>query len=292
MTEDVKTNHSKIKKFFKIFLFLFIFICVSFYLYIRYVEPNIIKVNEQAIIDTSLPEEFNGFKIVHFSDIHYGNTINDKGIEKIVKKINELKPDIIVYTGDLLDDSINLSNDNINAIKDNLKSLNATIKKYAIIGDSDYVNKNAYFEIMQEAGFKVLENENDLVYYKGTTPLQFIGTSSILEGENDIDKAVTTENNDIEYFKIWLNHEPAILDSIIDKDLRPNLLLIGHTLGGLVHIPFKGDLLEQDGISKYTESYYRKKKINMYVSNGLGTYKYNVRFMNLPSINFYRLYNK
>lgn len=292
MNEEVKNESSKIKKIFKSFLFILVLVIVLFYLYIGHIEPNIIKINEQAIINTELPSAFNGFKIVHFSDIHYGSTINDKGIENIIKKINELNPDIVVYTGDLLDDSINLSEDNIKNIKSNLKKIKATIKKYAVIGDSDYINKNAYMEIMKEAGFTVLENDNDLVYYKGNTPLMFIGTSSILEGENDIDKAVTSENNDIEYFKIWLNHEPAIFDTIIDKDLRPNILLTGHTLGGLINIPFKGYLLEQEGISKYTEDYYHKKKISMYISNGLGTYKYNVRFMNTPSINFYRLYNK
>lgn len=292
MNEEVKNESSKTKKILKSFLFILLLIGILFYLYIGHIEPNIIKINEQAIINTELPSEFNGFKIVHFSDIHYGSTINDKGIETIAKKINELNPDIVVYTGDLLDDSINLSEDNIKNIKSNLKKVKATIKKYAVIGDSDYINKDMYLEIMNEAGFTVLENENDLVYYKGNTPLMFIGTSSILEGENDIDKAVTTENNDIEYFKIWLNHEPAIFDTIIDKDLRPNILLTGHTLGGLINIPFYGYILDQDGISKYTKNYYHKKKISMYTSTGLGTYKYNVRFMNTPSINFYRLYNK
>lgn len=289
---DVEKKESKIKNILKIFLFICIIIGTLFYLYIRYIEPNIIKINEHAIIDTSLPKEFNGLKIVHFSDIFYGTTISDSELENIVKKINELKPDVIVYTGDLLDDSIKLNEDNISSIKDILKNLNAKLRKYAVIGNSDYINKNTYLEIMNEAGFRVLENENELIYYKGNNPLQFIGTSSILEGESDIDKAITTENNDIEYFKIWLNHEPAILDTIIDKDLRPNLILSGHTLGGLINIPFKGSLLEQDGISNYTDNYYRKKKINMYVSNGLGTYKYNVRFMNVPSINLYRLYSE
>lgn len=292
--EEVKENikPSKFKKFLKIFLVLFILLGVTFYLYIRYLEPSIIKINEQAIIDSRLPEEFNGLKIVHFSDIHYGNTINDKGIDKIVKKINKLSPDVIVYTGDLLNDSINLKDDNFKSLEKGLKKLKSSLKKYAVIGDADYINKDKYVEIMSNAGFVVLENQNDLLFYKSNNPIEFIGTSSMLENELDIDKAITTETNDTEYFKIWLNHEPAIIDDIINKDLRPNILLTGHTLGGLINIPFNGYLLKQDGIDKYTDSYYHKKKISMYVSNGLGTYKYNVRFMNTPSINLYRLYNE
>ena len=292
MNEEVKKETSILKKTFKFIFLSFFVLGILFCLYISYIEPNIIKVNEQAIVDTELPTEFNGFKIVHFSDIHYGNSINDKGIDMIAKKINELNPDIVVYTGDLLDDTINISETNIKNIKKSLGKINASIKKYAVIGDSDYVNKDVYLNIMNESGFEVLENENDFIYYKGNTPLMFIGTSSILEGENNVDNAILTDNNDIEYYKIWLNHEPAIFDTIVDKNLRPNLLLTGHTLGGLIDIPFYGYLLEQDGISKYKMDYYHKKKISMYISNGLGTYKYKVRFMNVPSINFYRLYNE
>lgn len=293
MAEEIKKeNNLTIKKFIKIFLLIIVGICIIFYSFIRFVEPKMLKINEYAVIDTSLPKEFNGFKIVHFSDIHYGSSINDEALKKIVNKINELKPDVIVYTGDLLNDSINLNEDNFNTIKDILVELKSTIKKYAVIGDSDYVNKDNYLKIMSEAGFTILENENDLVFYKGNTPLQFIGTSSMLENEFNINEAIKTETNDMEYFKIWLNHEPAVIDKIIDKDLRPNLLLTGHTLGGLMKFPMNSYLLKQDGISKYTDNYYRKKKINMYISNGLGTYKYNVRFMNSPSINLYRLYNE
>lgn len=291
MNEAVNTNNSKIKRFLKVFLFLFLFVIISFYVYIRYIEPKIIKVNEFAVIDSSLPDEFNGFKIVHFSDIHYGNTINDQNFENIAKKINALRPDVLVYTGDLFDDSILLNDEDIIKIKEQLKNINASIKKYAIIGNSDYINKDTYLEIMRDANFIVLENENDFLYYKGNTPILFIGTSSMIEHEMDVDKAVSFENNDIEYFKIWLHHEPAIMDELIKNDLHPNLLLTGHTLGGLIHIPFYRDLLQQDGISQYTQSYYSKNKIHMYVSNGLGTYKYPIRFMNVPSINFYRLYN-
>lgn len=291
MNDDTKKNNFHFKKFIKIFLFLFLFFLIVFYLYIRYVEPKMIQVHEIAFSDQSLPNEFNGFKIVHFSDIHYGSSINKQSLEKIVKKINALHPDVIVYTGDLFDDSIVLRDEDIQDLKELMKNINASIKKYAVVGNSDYINKEMYLEIMRDTDFKVLENENDFLYYKGNTPILFIGTTSMLEHEMDIDKASTLDNNDIEYFKIWVHHEPAILDSILEKDLHPNLLLTGHSLGGLASLPFYGNVLKQDGISKYTQSYYFKKNISMYVSNGLGTYKYPIRFMNVPSINFYRLYN-
>ncbi len=294
MNENIETKKIKnswIKKFIKFFLLILVFLGLFFYLYIRYFEPKMVIVNEKSIIDSNLPESFNGFKIVHFSDIFYGSSINDKELKKIVKKINELKPDVIVYTGDLFNNTININDENIENIKNILKNTEAKFKKYAIIGDSDYINKDKYLEIMNGANFTFLDNEDDFIYYKGNDPLQFVGTSSILGGENNIDKFISKNLNDPEYFQIWLNHEPIIIDNLLDNEIHPNILLTGHTLNGLVNFPFMGYLLKQDGISKYTNDFYHKKRINMFVSNGLGTYKYNIRFMNIPSINFYRLYN-
>lgn len=289
--EIVLENTEKRFKGLKIFLFFLLFCILLFFFYMHSIEPKLFQIKEQAIIDVSLPEEFNGFKIVHFSDIHYGSTINDTELKRIVKKINHLKADVVIFTGDLFDDSIHLNDSSFDTMKEILKQVNAKFRKYAVIGNHDYVNKEKFMEIMQESEFLVLENMNDLLFYKGTTPLEFIGTSSSLEGENDIDQAIITETDSNSYFKIWLNHEPIILDELVKKDIHPNLLFTSHHLGGLINIPFYGYLLNQEGISKYKGNYYHKKRIQMYVSNGLGTYKYPVRFMNAPSLNFYRLYN-
>lgn len=282
----------KPKKKWKIFLILGLFLIGAFIIYIHIIEPKLFITHEEAIVDSELPIEFNGFKIVQFSDIHYGSTINDKELKKIVSMINELKPDVIVYTGDLLDDSINMKEENYEQIATILSDLKATLKKYAVIGNSDYINKDKYIEIMEKAQFKVLQNENDLLYYKGNMPIQFIGTSSSLEQEMDIEKATQIDNNDLTFFKVWLHHEPIIFDTLLETELRPNVILTGHTLSGLVQIPFYGSLLNQDGVDKYTDNYYHRKKMSMYISNGLGTYKYPIRFLNFPSITLYRLYNQ
>jgi hypothetical protein len=290
MNEE-KQEKSKLLIWIKRIIIVILLIIILFYIYIRFIETKIIVVNENAIVDTNLPDSFNGFKIVHFSDIHYGTTINDSELDDIVNKINNLNPDVLVFTGDLFDDAINLSDDNINSITSKLQSLTAKYKKYAVIGDSDYINKDLYLEIMENANFRVLENENDLLYYGGNDPIMFIGTTSILDYETDIDGAINTDEDNLEYFKIWLNHEPAIIDELVDKDIHPNIILSGHTLGGLINTPLTYNILKEDGIENYTKSYYHKKKISMYISNGLGTHKYNVRFLNYPSINLYRLYN-
>ena len=291
MNEELQ-DLPKPKKKWKIFLIIGLFLIGAFIIYIHIIEPKLFITHEEAIVDSELPLEFNGFKIVQFSDIHYGSTINNQELKKIVNMINELKPDVIVYTGDLLDDSINMKEENYEQIATILSDLKATLKKYAVIGNSDYINKDKYIEIMEKAQFKVLQNENDLLYYKGNMPIQFIGTSSSLEQEMDIEKATQIDNNDLTFFKVWLHHEPIIFDTLLETELRPNVILTGHTLSGLVKIPFYGSLLTQDGVDKYTDNYYHRKKMSMYISNGLGTYKYPIRFLNFPSITLYRLYNQ
>ncbi len=274
------------KRWKKILLFLILFI-LGFYLYIRYVEPNWITVQEQAIYDENLPSSFDGLKITHFSDILYGETIDAQNIAKIVAKINELNSDIVLFSGDLFNDTYQLNNQDIEQLKENFKNIHANIKKYAVIGDNDVINKELYLEILEFSNFVVLDNQNDLLYYDGNDPILFVGTSSIKENLLDIEKASARENEPSnQYFTIWLSHEPTILN----QNITPNIIFAGHTLKGLTTLPFKGFLLNQEEINEFTKNQYKKNNTKMYITSGLGTYKIPIRFLNRPTINFYRLY--
>ncbi len=288
--ENQETNNKKKKNPFKVIAVLVVLISILFYLYIRTVEPNMLVVHEYAIVDNELPYSFHGLKIVHFSDILYGSTMNEKNLEKVVTKINQLKPDILIFTGDLFNSTINLNEETKNKCKEILSGLTATYKKYAVIGDNDYIDKNSYMEIMESADFMILNNKSDLFYYGGNEPIMFVGTSSLLERENDIETANKTQEDISTPYKIWLNHEPVILDELLNHSIKPNLIFAGHTLKGLSFFPFSGTLLKQNGVENYNGIYYEKEGIKMYVSSGLGTYKNSVRFLNPPSITLYRLY--
>lgn len=288
--KEENINLPKKKHYFlKIFFIIILLIIIFLYIYVKKIEPNIITIKEYAIVDNNLPYSFHGMKIVHFSDILYGTTINKNNMSKIIDKINELKPDIVIYTGDLFNSNININESDKILLKENMTKILATYKKYAVIGDNDYINKNDYIDIMKSSGFIVLDNKNDLFYYGGNDPLMFIGTTSVLEKEIDIETADSSIENNT-YYKIWLNHEPIIVDELKKHNINPNLIFAGHTLNGLIKLPFNSFLLTQDGINNYTNNYYNLDETKMYISNGLGTYKFNVRFNNLPSINLYRLY--
>lgn len=280
----------KKRKIFKIIIILFFFIIVSFYLYIRFLEPNRLVVYEHKITDNALPYSFHGLKIVHFSDILYGGTINKKNIEKIVNKINELKPDIVLFTGDLFNKTINSNENDKVDLKENLKKIEATYKKYAILGDNDFISKNEYIEIMEHADFMILNNKNDLFYYGGSDPILFVGTNSLLEENFNSHNALTSTEDISNYYKIWLSHEPVVIDELIKNNIHPNLVFAGHHLNGLIKFHDQIMLLKQNGTLPYTKNYYNVEGIPIYISGGLGTFKYSVRFLNPPSINLYRLY--
>ena len=110
-----------------------VLLMVAIYLYAMIIGTSGFYVKEYLVKNDRLPEEYDGFKIAHLSDIHYGNRSTKKSdIEKIVKDVNKLKPDMIVITGDLVDDKI--TNKQYEELVDALRKLEATSGKYIIDG--------------------------------------------------------------------------------------------------------------------------------------------------------------
>lgn len=282
-----QTPKTKNKKLKNILTFIIILI-ILFIIYARYICPKFINVKEYKIESNIIADSFHGLKIIHFSDLHYGTTFDTKQLNKIVNKINELKPDIIFFTGDLINKNINITAENKNEIIDALKKLNPTLYKYAIYGDEDYENEY-YNEIMNLADFKILNNESTLLYYEDNIPIEIIGFNIIDSNPNytivtDYIDELDTSN----YYKIVLIHEPDSLDNFINYN--PNLILSGHSLGGLIEIPGFKPLFLNKNSQKYYQDYYKINNTDIYISNGLGTSNINYRFNNTPSFNLYRLY--
>lgn len=73
------------------------------YGYARYIEPRMIDTVSMTIRDAQLPASFDQFKIAQFSDVHLSDTFPSKELESVVQQINAESPDLIVFTGDLVD---------------------------------------------------------------------------------------------------------------------------------------------------------------------------------------------
>ncbi|MGN1371138.1 MAG: metallophosphoesterase [Candidatus Coprovivens sp.] len=283
-TTKIKKDHPILKKILITIFFIFLLIT----LYSMLIGNKIIDINEYKIESSIIPDSFHGIKIVHFSDIHYGTTINKKQLDKIVKKINELNPDIIVFTGDLIDKNIIPNKEIKEEIIESLNNLECSLYKYAIYGDEDLQN-DYYNEIINKSNFTLLEDSSTLLYYKENTPIEITGYNPIETSPNyTILTNYVEEQDTTNYFKIVLTHEPDSIDKFINYN--PNLVLSGHTLGGLIKIPFIKPLLLPNNTNNYYEEYYKVKETDIFISNGLGTSGINSRLNNHPSINLYRIY--
>ena len=99
------------RKIYKVIIYVMIIIILTV-LYARFIGTSFLKVKEYPIYSDSVPNDFDGIKIIHFSDLHYKRAITREKIDKIVDEINLIKPDIVVFTGDLIDkDSIIVEDD-------------------------------------------------------------------------------------------------------------------------------------------------------------------------------------
>lgn len=280
MTKEDKKETTK--KHYFIWLLLIIGIL---FIYARYLGTSNLVIKEYSIINEKIPLNFHGLKIVQFSDLHYGTTIKEEELKNVINKINELNPDIIFFTGDLIDNSYKISEDEEKLITEELNKLKPNIGIYAVRGNHD-INDN-FENIIKNTNIELLNNQNKLLYFNNSSnPIMLIALDDNLKGTQNIDNAFNFEDND--YYKILITHEPDDYDKL-PKNV--NLFLAGHSHLGQVRLPFIGSVYNMEGAKKYKEEKYDIDETNLFISGGLGTTKIKYRFLDKPSINFFRLYN-
>lgn len=286
-------KHEKRKKItifvFKIVFFVIIGVLI-FYLYTTFVSSKVLSVKEYRVVNNRVPNNFNGLKIVHFSDLHYGTTVFIDDLKHIVDEMNKRNPDLVLFTGDLIDKNYDLSIDEQEEIIKQLKRIKAALGKYAIPGEED---KDEFITLMNQGEFDVLANSYDLIYKDDDTPILLIGLDSLLADKSDVKSGFSyfneaTHNSNI--FSITLAHEPDVVDEILNS-YSTDLFLAGHSHNGNIRIPFVGGIYKVDGAKNYHQEFYSLDKTNVYISSGIGTNGPGFRLFCRPSINFFRISN-
>ena len=261
---------------------IFIFIIL---IYSRFIGTTSLKVNE-ILINTNIKESYDGLKIVHFTDLHYKKIITEDRVKELIKEINKTNPEIIVFTGDLLDDLYKMTNADIKFLIKELSKLKTKYGKYAILGDQDYKQKETVSNIYIQSDFKILNNNYTIVFNDKNDKINLIGLGSSLKNDLNIDNI---ELNTPDDYTIILTHEPDTIDKIIMKYSTPPLILSGHSINGSINIPIIKKALLPEGALKYYEEYYKINNTDIYISNGIGVNNLNFRLFNKPSFNLYRL---
>lgn len=262
---------------------VFIFIIL---LYSRFIGTTSLKTHE-FLIKTNIPESYDGLKIVHFTDLHYKKIITEDRVKKLIKEINKTKPELILFTGDLLDDLYEMNNSDINFLIKELSKLKAKYGKYAILGDQDYSQKEIVTNIYIQSEFKILNNTYTTIY-NNNDKIILSGLGSYLKDDFNIDNININEPN--QYY-IFLMHEPDMIDKIKEKYPATSLIFTGHSINGSINIPGIKQTLLPEGATKYYNTYYKLDNTDIYISNGIGVNNINFRLFNTPSLNLYRLKN-
>ena len=280
------------KKIFKWLIIVFSLI-VFVIIYARYIGTMGFITKEYTLYDEKVPQGFDGMKIVHFSDLHYNRAISISKIKKIIKEINLINPDIVVFTGDLIDKDVNLTSDDYEELTKLLKDINAKYGKYSVMGNHDIKkNKDKVIEVFNDSDFKYLENSYDIIYSNNADKIFIGGIGDVIYKEDDVDKTMEyfDDKDDIDY-RIILVHEPDISDKIVD-DYSVNLILAGHSHNGQIRLPIIGAISTPVKSKKYYDEHYVIDGTDLYISSGIGVSTTNFRLFNHPSINFYRINKK
>lgn len=284
-------NKEKTKKIIKTTLkvfFIILIISLLFFFYTTYISTAHVIVKEERIVNEKIPKAFNGTKIIQLSDLHYGSTMYYNDLKKIVSLVNERKPDLVVFTGDLINQGYNLKAEEQEKIIKLLKNIDASLGKYAIMGEEDGEN---FITIFNQSDFTILNNSYDLIYKDDNTPILLTGTSSFLKEEYDLSKTYgyfnePTHNSNI--FTISLVHEGDLI-SEIKESYNVDLYLAGHSHNGHIRVPYFGVFSKKEGSKEYDQPYYSFDSSQVYVSSGLGTNGIGLRLFCRPSIYFFRL---
>lgn len=244
-----------------------------------------------------LPDAFKGLKIVQISDIHSGSFTDKEAVRKGVEKILEEKPDLVLFTGDL----VNNQSDEMDDYMDVFDKLKAPMGVYSILGNHDYgdysswktveekrANLERLKQIHGELGWRLLLDENTVLEREGEKitliGVQNISGKSRFKSYGDLTRAY--EGVDEDHFQILMSHDPSHWDAEVRKDFPGiDLMLSGHTHGFQfgVDIPgFKWSPVQY--VYKQWAGLYKNGLQHLYVNRGFGFIGYPGRVGILPEI--------
>ncbi len=224
-----------------------------------YVRNHSIQINKSA-------KNLSALNIVAISDIHLGHMIGNRRLRKMVTQINALKPDVILFVGDVLDHSVEpFIRNNMSA---NFAKLQSQFGAYAILGNHEYYSGDidTYVAKMAEVGVPVLQDEiaeiADAIYIVGRKDLA--ARSHTKQPRQEV--AELTSKLDQTRPIILLDHQPLAFDK--SAAAGADILFCGHTHRGQIY-PFH---LVTQKVHELDWGYKLKEQMHIIVSSGYGTW--------------------
>jgi len=221
------------------------------------------RIREMTVTLQDLPPELDGLRIAHLTDTHVGKFTKGKVLDELVAATNRLKPDLVLFTGDLIDNTIR----DLPAAVKMLREIEQ--KLFVVEGNHDLFDDPAGFERgLREGGIALLRNQAAMFEIRGV-PVQILGlvwNRAEHEMARDVDAMATLR--DPMAFPILLAHHPHVFDRAAERGFP--LTLAGHTHGGqfMVNREFGAG----PAMFRYWSGIYQQGKQALVVSNGSGNW--------------------
>ena len=241
------------------------------------IDNNRIQTTHYEYSNEKIPREFDGFKIVQISDLH--NKSFGKNQSRLIKKIKDCSPDIIVFTGDM-----------VSRRAKKLQNAESFIRNAVKICDVYYVegnherysyNYNVYFKpFLEGIGVHTLRNKSEKIFKNGKSITVSGLNDPVFTSEYGYDVSLRNEvfcewiknvtKRDNNEFQILLSHRPEYFEKYVQ--FNADLVLSGHTHGGQVILPFVGGVYapNQGLFPKYDKGKFTLSSTTMIVCRGLG----------------------
>ena len=253
-------------------------VCMAVFSFFWY-ENHHLVVTTYTYQDGKVDENLAGYRIVQISDLHNAKFGQDN--KKLLAKISELQPDMIVITGDLVDSNHTDIRTSIDFVKQAVKISDV----YYVTGNHEHWlsenERTELFEELENAGVVVLNNEIVNIT-KGDSEFTLIG----LDDYNLIDDTLHTviKETDHNKLRVLLAHEPQYFTNYANAGV--DVVFSGHAHGGQFNLPFIGPLVapDQGFRPQYTSGEHHEKETTMYISRGLGNSIIPIRLFNNPEI--------
>jgi uncharacterized protein len=249
--------------------------------YVHDLEPSWIEVRSVSLSLPHLAPEFSGYRIVQLSDIHADRWMTSQRIQKVVDRVNQMHPDLVVLTGDFVTRNPQKFAPNLSV----LKSLTPMDKTLAILGNHDaWTNPDLVQQTLEAAGIDVLANQV-VTLDRGLQQLHIGGVDDVWAQRdrlNEVLAALPTTGA-----AILLAHEPDFADTSAATG-RFDLQLSGHSHGGQIHIPLMKRVLPPLAY-KYPLGQYQVGSMIQYTNRGLGSSGIPIRFNCRPEITIFTL---
>ncbi|HKJ44122.1 MAG TPA: metallophosphoesterase [Sunxiuqinia sp.] len=240
-----------------------------------------LRVIQQEIILPTLPKSIDNLTIVQLSDLHLGSFEDNHFMKRCARKIDEINPDLLVFTGDM----VNNFAQEMDGFEDILSSMHAKHGKFAILGNHDYgdysnwpsraakeQNHHLLEKQIEQAGFQLLLNQSVTVPVRDTT-IEIIGVQNWghhpFPQYANLNKAMQGINPKL--FEILLTHDPAHWEVKVVPNTQIPLTLAGHTHAAQSGVQFAGiEFSPMYFVQKCWGGLYKRGNQYLYVNRGIG----------------------